>query len=528
MYFGIDTNWSSSSYVYVVIITYSTTKVHILLEKSRIFLRSKMGKQANAVLSKTHYDKKLVDSYLDTLDLPQNQRRGYAEQRCSNPQCTRTDMHVHVRNTTPEKAYATDVPLWYKTGETKDPQKRGSIRTMQRIMNVVIDFECPSAPWIAERIGLLFRRMLIEQGLAPHDLPLYLSGAGIHIVINIPSIHILDEQHAVLINDAIKDVIRVQYIPLFEKAKGYVQETTNTECSAITLIALDTARLLSAPGTWRPSRKKDDHSSLQHGILRSVYDQDALRRIEWQNLQTAILYAATQVNIEQENTIVRQRLAEKIEQQKDQFKIERTFTRAELQPFQRAFHLNKFGYDMPLAVAARLDWYIDQKKASKDLPYREDGRTIDRSRLAASMYHMLARVSTPEIAYAFRDLVNEKAMNKFETAEEIDADARRVLSKFERRGEKSVQLKIQQQKPQNFFEQAVHMLLRPAELFEENTVSKDVFLEKYKELCENHGQKPLGQNQVTTALEQQGIQSTRKTIHGKKETVYTGVQFREE
>lgn len=476
--------------------------------------------QAISVSSLTYYDKKVSDSYLDFLDLPQNQRFGLANQKCSNPQCTRKDLHYHIRRTTPETAYATGVQLWRKTSENSDPLKRGKIRTIKRVMNVVVEWECPSNPSLAIQIGLLFRTRLIKNGHAPDDLPLILSGAGIHIVINIPSIEIIDENHAVLINDAIASVVETHFLSLFLEARGLVEARELKHLDSIVLEGSDIARLLSGPGDWRHSLKPDDHASLKNGYLRSVYENQPLFRHEWDPLRTLILYTAEELNKKQEDQIIKHPLLGK------EFDLEHRYTRQELKKYQRAFHLNYFQYDIVKAVCWRLDWYVEQKAKSHALPYRDDERTIDRSRLACMLYNMLARVTDIEFAFHFRHLVNEKSGNKFENEEDLKKDANRILSRFKKKDEDPKSFVRVHSDPGEFFYQVVSMITRKPEVMESGYETKEEFIARYTQVCEDHGIDPLGEKQVTSSLEKLGIIVERKFVEGKRIRVYTGIQFK--
>lgn len=77
-----------------------------------------------------------------------------------------------------------------------------------------------------------------------------------------------------------------------------------------------------------------------------------------------------------------------------------------------------------------------------------------------------------------------------------------------------------------FFYQAVSMITRKPEVMERGYETKEEFVERYIQVCEDHGIDPLGEKQVTSSLEKLGIIVERKFVEGKRIRVYTGIQFK--
>jgi hypothetical protein len=129
------------------------------------------------------------------------------------------------------------------------------------LANVSLDFEYPSEPKLAHAVGEALAAFLMEEGLAAPGLPVEDSGAGCHLVLPLPALPIT-EQTASQWNRAVHHVVRTLIKPRFDhlvRQAGIKME----------LEGFDISRLLSVPGTWRPSNPaKADSPTLRPGTLR--------------------------------------------------------------------------------------------------------------------------------------------------------------------------------------------------------------------------------------------------------------------
>jgi hypothetical protein len=171
--------------------------------------------------------------------------------------------------------------------------KKPKLVNIKKIKNILLDWELPETPVSAIRIGRIFRKKIIQKGLAPETLPLEISGAGCHIIINTPEITITNAKEAKAYNEAIKHVIRTHFQPLMDEACEEYNETTgydirfSLECPSI-------EHLTSPMGTWRESRKEKDCHQLKQGFLRrwdKPHKDSYPTRCEWEPLRDIIVLA---------------------------------------------------------------------------------------------------------------------------------------------------------------------------------------------------------------------------------------------
>ncbi len=147
------------------------------------------------------------------------------------------------------------------TKTAKGHPKKAYNKNIERLANVTLDFEYPQEPAKALRIGLALAHYLEAQGLAEPGLPVENSGGGCHIVLPLPPIDIT-EATATQWNDAVRVVVKKYIEPEFRRMAA-------DEHIKMDLAGYDISRILSAPGTWRPTNpKKPDCDELKQGFLR--------------------------------------------------------------------------------------------------------------------------------------------------------------------------------------------------------------------------------------------------------------------
>lgn len=139
--------------------------------------------------------------------------------------------------------------------------KKATNSDIGSLANVSLDFEYPPEPRLAHAVGQALAASLVEEGLAAPGLPVEDSGAGCHLVLPLPPLP-LTQQAACQWNRAVHQVVQTFIKPGFDalvRQAGIKME----------LEGCDLSRLLSVPGTWRPTNPaKADHPALQSGTLR--------------------------------------------------------------------------------------------------------------------------------------------------------------------------------------------------------------------------------------------------------------------
>jgi putative DNA primase/helicase len=147
------------------------------------------------------------------------------------------------------------------TKTKKGYPKKAENSDIQKLANVPLDFEYPQEPAKALRIGTALAHYLEQQGLAEPGLPVENSGGGAHIVLPLPPIEITADT-AERWNEAVRVVVKSHIEPEFLRM-------VKQEQIEMDLCGFDISRVLSAPGTWRPTNpKKPDCPQLQQGFLR--------------------------------------------------------------------------------------------------------------------------------------------------------------------------------------------------------------------------------------------------------------------
>ncbi len=165
---------------------------------------------------------------------------------------------VQVNESRPEVAFKTD-----EHGNSYSPPRprRAHNEDIAKIANITLDAEYPPEPERALRIGIALAAYLVEQGLAEPGLPVENSGAGPHIGLPLPAIEITRET-AKLWNEAVRAVVKQYILPEFSRLCEHEQVKMD-------LSGFDISRVLSLPGTWRPTNpNKADCEALKQGHLR--------------------------------------------------------------------------------------------------------------------------------------------------------------------------------------------------------------------------------------------------------------------
>lgn len=139
--------------------------------------------------------------------------------------------------------------------------KKASNEDIQRYQNLTLDYEYPQEPQRAHRVSIALLAFLIKQGLAEPGAAGEDTGGGGHIVLPLPAIEVTRET-AKQWNEAVRFVVKQHIQPEF--ARLVAQEHLE-----IDLEGYDLSRVLSLPGTWRPTNsEKPDCEQLQAGYLR--------------------------------------------------------------------------------------------------------------------------------------------------------------------------------------------------------------------------------------------------------------------
>jgi hypothetical protein len=175
-----------------------------------------------------------------------------ALQSCNAAGASKAGHGVWVQVNQPQEAAA-------KTG--KGYPKKARNQDIAQLANVTLDFEYPSDPERAHNVGIALAAYLIEIGLAEPGLPVENSGGGSHIGLPLPPIEITPET-ALRWNEAVRTVVKKYIEPEFVRL-------CQQEQVEMDLDGYDISRILSLPGTWRPTNPaKPDCEALKSGFLR--------------------------------------------------------------------------------------------------------------------------------------------------------------------------------------------------------------------------------------------------------------------
>ena len=144
----------------------------------------------------------------------------------------------------------------------KGRPKKACNKDIACIANVTLDFEYPQAPWWAHAVGIQLAATLEQAGLAFPGLPVEDSGGGCHLVLPLVPIEITEET-AHSWNKAVALVVQRDIKPAFAHLVSLLQIEMDLE-------GFDMSRVLSVPGTWRPTNpQKQDCDALRDGYMRS-------------------------------------------------------------------------------------------------------------------------------------------------------------------------------------------------------------------------------------------------------------------
>jgi hypothetical protein len=151
-----------------------------------------------------------------------------------------------------------------KDGKHSGPKKARNDE-IQFIRNIPLDFEYPPAPEKAHAVARKLIVYLTSIGLCKPDHPIEDTGAGVHISLPIVTIETTPET-ATIWNLTVAHVVKTHILPEFDRL---CQEAG----TPMDLEAFDISRILSLPGTWRPTNPdKDDAPFLKKGYLRRWLD----------------------------------------------------------------------------------------------------------------------------------------------------------------------------------------------------------------------------------------------------------------
>ena len=210
-----------------------------------------------------------------------------------------------LRATTPLKAARTPDggPVWVQINEPRPGTacdragrpKKARTDEIAIVRNLTLDFEYPPAPALAHVVGSELAYLLVAEGLAEPGLAVEDSGGGCHLVIPLQPISTGEgelEGGSVAVNRAVRQVV-AQYIePVFGRLVEGYGLGEHGGGGRMRLEGYDLAHLLSVPGTWRPSTKRDDCPALKGGYLRRwlpPHDRYPPRRRESANLTRLIM-----------------------------------------------------------------------------------------------------------------------------------------------------------------------------------------------------------------------------------------------
>ncbi len=133
-----------------------------------------------------------------------------------------------------------------KSGRHKKPKNED----IDQLLNIQIDFELPADPDRAHTIGLALGQFIEALGLAERGLPVENSGAGCHIVLPLPALDVEELGSGNLVNSAVAAIVTGYIKPELDRLARAEGLANNL---AFKVEAFDISRVLSAPGTWRPS-----------------------------------------------------------------------------------------------------------------------------------------------------------------------------------------------------------------------------------------------------------------------------------
>lgn len=179
-----------------------------------------------------------------------------------------------LRSCNPSKACVQGKAVWVQVNEPREGcatftskygktyPKKATNQDIAIIRNVTLDFEYPPEPQKAHAVARKLVGYLARIGLCEPDHPIENSGAGAHIGLTIQPIECATPEISTLLNGAVARVVKRFIQPEFDR----LCEEAGIEMD---LEAYDIGRILSFPGTWRPTNPdKDDAEFLKAGYLR--------------------------------------------------------------------------------------------------------------------------------------------------------------------------------------------------------------------------------------------------------------------
>lgn len=502
-------------------------------------------KQKNIVSSHTFENSQLLEKELNYRDLEDDQRFGFAKQPCYLKNCPKRKRKEgcdgHVRMTTTEKAYELNIPIWYRVNPVRNPRARGTIYDVIAIKNIVYEFEYRSDPQVAIATALRFRNSLIRKGWAPHDLIIFISGGGIHLIIAIPEIK-LERKTARRYNAAIQKMTEKEIFPLFLDAKNYVQALFPKEdLSKMNLEGYDIARLLSASGTWRPSTHDDDHSSLKNGIIRYVYNDEIPIRNEWEPMKNLIEKYYKEI---EEDIVERLMTIEQLKGTPEDDELVENINSQEESKWR--YHLGAHREETTAnAVRRKIQYKLDIKTLQGEIKYRiiedKEGnkkRIIDRSKLINQIVFVLCNFCVSKgfdhrtFIATFKTVINECCGNKYDLGKNLNSAMNFYVqqweAKEERQGRKIMKNEkiTQKQHIKVSEEQQNHLdsfLSDRCIISKDEKITKEKLYATYKEICEKENIKVIGVNQFTKLLSVKNIHT--KLLGKARIQYYIGVDI---
>jgi hypothetical protein len=179
--------------------------------------------------------------------------------------------------------------------------KKATNQEIAIIRNVTLDFEYPPDPHKAHHVAIKLVDYLASMGLVEPMHPIEDSGAGTHIVM--PIIPVETTPNDPLWNASVAHVVKQLIEPEFNRLC--------TEANIVMdLEGFDISRIISCPGTWRPTNpKKADCEWLKEGYLRRwlapYTDGNYPTRIENAKLSDLIMAAYTELKTQVSQNVTR-------------------------------------------------------------------------------------------------------------------------------------------------------------------------------------------------------------------------------
>jgi hypothetical protein len=138
--------------------------------------------------------------------------------------------------------------------------KKATNQEIAIIRNITLDFEYPPDPQIAHGVATKLVDYLAQIGIVEPGHPIEDSGAGAHIVM--PIVPVETTPHDPLWNASVAHVVKQLVEPEFNRLCAEAGVAMDME-------GFDVSRIISCPGTWRPTNpKKADCEALKAGYLR--------------------------------------------------------------------------------------------------------------------------------------------------------------------------------------------------------------------------------------------------------------------